>query len=154
MQFRKDGTKIQVLKYMGYDKAKRRSVVKMVGSFSISASSIPQELAEALTDEERAEVQSYIEKMRQADKESEISRAGGLALWNLMRVGRMLDQVEFDVAREIRSQEGADVAWAAIKAIEAALTKAGYPRPKRSYKSQKNADVGGATARSLPLVGV
>ena len=67
MQFKEQKGRVQVLAYSGYDKEKRRAIVKMLGSFDRYNYSPSVGLLENLTDEQRMELQSEIEKRRQSD---------------------------------------------------------------------------------------
>ena len=66
MQFKRQGRRVQVLAYRGYDKEKRRAIVKMMGSIDAYSYEPSDGLIENLTDEEKKELQSYIETERQA----------------------------------------------------------------------------------------
>ena len=62
MQFKEQKGRVQVLAYDGYDKEKRRAIVKMLGSFDRYTYSPSVGLLENLTDEQMMELQSEIEK--------------------------------------------------------------------------------------------
>jgi len=65
MQFKRQGKKIQVLAYRGYDKEKRRAIIKMLGSLDAYSFDAQVSLLNNLTDDEKIELQSYIENERQ-----------------------------------------------------------------------------------------
>jgi hypothetical protein len=69
MQFRKVGKRIRVLAYRGYDKDKRQSVIKMLGSFDAYTHETPVELLDNLNDEEKAELKDYINGLKQQSSE-------------------------------------------------------------------------------------
>ena len=80
MQFKRQGRRIQVLAYRGYDKGKRRAIVKMMGSIDAYSYEPSDGLIENLTDEEKTELQSYIETERQAaEKRSRVYSAKSAA---------------------------------------------------------------------------
>ena len=66
MQFKEQKGKVQVLVYSGYDKEKRRAIVKMVGSFDRYDYSLSVGLLDSLTVEQKEELQSEIERRRQS----------------------------------------------------------------------------------------
>ena len=68
MQFKKQGNRVQVLAYRGYDKVKRRAIVKMLGSYDVHSYEMTDGLLDNMTAEEKEELQSYIEKERQSDQ--------------------------------------------------------------------------------------
>ena len=67
MQYREQGRKVQVLAYRGFDKAKKRPIVKMLGSFDRYGYGLSDGLMDALTVEEKTDLTSYIETLRQSD---------------------------------------------------------------------------------------
>jgi len=71
MQFKRQGRRVQVLAYRGYDKEKRRAIVKMMGSYDVYSYEPSDGLIDSLTDDEKKELQSHIETERQeAEKRS------------------------------------------------------------------------------------
>ena len=64
MQFKHQGNRIQVLAYRGYDKEKRRAVVKMLGSLDDYNFQPSDGLIEGMTDDEINDGEDYFSKMR------------------------------------------------------------------------------------------
>jgi len=69
MQFKKVGQRIQVLRYEGYDKDRRRAIVKMVGSVHNRTFEPTVGLIESLTDDERVELDEFIERKRKSSED-------------------------------------------------------------------------------------
>lgn len=81
MQFKKAGKRIQVLAYRGYDKEKRRAIVKLMGSLDVRTYEIAEGfLFDELTGNERDEFDGYIaEALTRKAREDEIGAAENLA---------------------------------------------------------------------------
>lgn len=135
MQFRRQANKIQVLAYRGYDKVKRRAIVRMLGSFDRYTFELSDGLMDNLTDDEKEELTSYIEKLRQSYEERKRREAMSSAVEGMAEAGKLIESgMTFDVSRLDGQQ--ATIVWQAIKALESELTNAGYPRPKRAYRKK------------------
>ena len=64
MQFRILKKRVQVFAYSGYDKNRKRSAIKMIGSFPIASKSlddIPFDLLEALDSAQREELHAWLQ---------------------------------------------------------------------------------------------
>lgn len=72
MQFKKRGNKIQVLAYEGYDKEKRRSIVKAKGTLCAYTFKPSEGLIDNLTDKQKEELQSYINNERQKERKNRL----------------------------------------------------------------------------------
>ena len=132
MQFKRQGRRVQVLAYRGYDKEKRRAIVKMMGSIDVYSYEPSGGLIENLTDEEKTELQSYIETERQAaEKRSRVYYAKSAA------------------SRIEPSEAWAADTWAAIEALTKAMRKAGYPKLRKA--PQKAADAPMPGQAGLPF---
>lgn len=125
MQFKKAGRKIQVLAYRGYDKEKKRAIVKMLGSLDDYDYKPTVGLIESLTDDEKKELQSYIENDKQS-KEKEGRQSSVKYIHSLI-----------DHASDSLTNHGATLSdseagrlWESIDALGKALKKAGHRRPK------------------------
>ena len=71
MHFKPAGNKTQVLAYRGYDREKKRSIVRMIGSISGLKFTPTDRYQDSITDDEKKEIQAYIESIHQKDvKES------------------------------------------------------------------------------------
>lgn len=138
MQFKRKGNKINVLAYRGYDREKRRAVVKMVGSMSAHTYTPSENLLENLTDDEREELQKYIEDARQeSDRQARRYAVDAIP-------SRLADAAEAITAGEVEPSEAwAAEVWAAMTTLGRALRRAGLPRPRRPRRA-------GTTAEGLP----
>ena len=135
MQFKTVKNKIQVLAYRGYDKAKKRAIVKMLGSVDSITFEPTVGLIECLTQEENNELQSYIENKRQ----SSINESRQLLLdcidSRIIEVSDIVDNEEFVLA-----EDHAQKIWLAIEKLEHALKKRKFTKPKKQPKKQPNDD--------------
>lgn len=124
MQFRAAGKRVQVLAYRGYDKVKRRATVKLLGSFDRYGYDVPEELTNVLTDDEKKELQSHIENIRQSDNKqsriAELEFSPGL-------INRMCDSID---SKECDSQTLENVT---VRLLEAAqrLVRTLTTKPKQ-----------------------
>lgn len=144
MQFKRQGRRVQVLAYRGYDKEKRRAIVKMMGSIDVYSYEPSDGLTENLTDEEKTELQSYIETERQA---AEKRTRQYFAESSASRISEVADTIK---AGDFEPSEAwAADTWAAIEALTKAMRKAGYPKPRKA--TQKAADAPMADQAGLPL---
>jgi hypothetical protein len=133
MQFRQQGNRIQVLAYRGYDREKSRASVKLVGSFSLSGGDLSIGLVEALNEQERAELQSRLDFVRQNhDREMHGIYAKVIAQ-HMATVAAALSRPEFD---ELVTREYADSVYASMDALAKALRRRKLKRiPKSSETS-------------------
>jgi HEAT repeat protein len=129
MQFRKVGKRIRVLAYRGYDKDKRQSVIKMLGSFDAYTHETPVELLDNLNDEEKAELKDYINGLKQQSSE----RYEQILISHLGRdvvkvAGLILDE------NSRQSEQWGNEMWAALETMQKSLKKAGFKRPVKQPK--------------------
>ena len=144
MQFKRQGRRVQVLAYRGYDKEKRRAIVKMMGSIDVYSYEPSGGLIENLTDEEKTELQSYIETERQAaEKRSRVYYAKSAA----SRIKEVADTIQGGDFEP--SEAWAADTWAAIEALTKAMRKAGYPKLRKA--PQKAADAPMPGQAGLPF---
>lgn len=130
MQFRRKGNKIQVLAYRGYDRQKRRAVVKMLGSIDALSYEPTVGLIEKLTEKEKAELQEYMEKERQSEEKRIRQYVANIAASHIHTVADTIRAGDF-----VPDSKWAAEVWAAINELSKALRKAGYPKPKRRRKA-------------------
>jgi len=148
MQFREQANKIQVLAYRGYNKEKRRAEVKMLGSFDRYSFKLSDGLMDSLTDEEKKELTAHIERLRQSSEERSRQYLMSSVIDKLAEADTLLVAgMAFDITR-LDVDRAASV-WRSIKALEAMMTEAGYPRPKRAYGKKKAAAP--ASQQALPV---
>ena len=144
MQFKRQGRRVQVLAYRGYDKEKRRAIVKMMGSIDVYSYEPSDGLIEILTEEEKTELQSYIETERQAaEKRSRVYYAKSAAS-RIVEVADTIKAGDFEP-----SEAWAADTWAAIEALTKAMRKAGYPKLRKA--PQKAADAPMPGQAGLPF---
>lgn len=136
MQFKRQaqGRRVQVLAYRGYDKEKRRAIVRMLGSIDVCSCEPSGGLMENLTDDEKIELQSYLEKNRQAD---EIKRRQSDVKSAACRISDLADAIRAG-APAPPDVWGADV-WAAISALTQSMRQAGYPKPRKAPQKTPDA---------------
>ena len=144
MQFKRQGRRVQVLAYRGYDKEKRRAIVKMMGSIDVYSFEPSDSLIENLTDEEKTELQSYIETERQAAEKRSRQYFANSAASRIKEVADTIQGGDFEP-----SEAWAADTWAAIEALTKVMRKAGYPKPRKA--TQKAADAPMADQAGLPL---
>ena len=120
MQFKRQGRRVQVLAYRGYDKEKRRAIVKMMGSIDVYSYEPSDGLIENLTDEEKKELQSYIETERQAAEKRNRQYSAKSAASRIKEVADTIRAGDFEP-----SEAWAADTWAAIEALTKAMRKAG-----------------------------
>lgn len=144
MQFKRQGRRVQVLAYRGYDKEKRRAIVKMMGSIDVYSYELSGGLVENLTDEERIELQSYIETERQAEEKRIRLYSAKSAASRIKEVADTIQGGDFEP-----SEAWAADTWAAIEALTKVMRKAGYPKPRKA--PQKAADAPMPGQAGLPL---
>ena len=131
MQFKPVGNRIQLVAYRGYDKEKRRAIVKVLGSMDAYTLDVPKDLLDVLSEDEKAEVVSYIADTKAKNQKRNNALSVKYVGSSLTRVADLvLDGVE---DYELDEQWGIEV-WAALEKMKKALKKAGYARPKREPK--------------------
>lgn len=141
MQFKEQKGKVQVLVYSGYDKEKRRAVVKMVGSFDRYDYSLSVGLLDRLTVEQKEELQSEIERRRQSHDKS--MRQASI-LYSDSRIKEYADIVssgEYDIPAE----KAAEI-WEAMDLLARSLKKSGFKKPPKAHSESVSVD-----QPSLPL---
>lgn len=132
MQFKRVKNRVQVYRYAGYDKVKRRAIIEMVGSMSAYSPLATDEMLAKLDDAERAEVAKFIEENRQKNEASMSSLRTRTIASNLR-----------EVAKSVRSDGWAppDAAWcgdvvAALDELQKALKKHGIRKPRKVKKAK------------------
>lgn len=130
MQFKRVKGKIQVLAYRGYDKEKRRAIVKMLGSIDAYNYSMSDGLQDAMTVEEKEELQSYIESLRQSDKDKALQ-------YMTEGLHRSIKQVSDSLAtgRHYMTDDISNRLYAAIDELQKAMRRAGFKRPAKPKKA-------------------
>lgn len=137
MQFKEVGKRIQVLAYRGYDKEKKRAVVKLLGSFNKYSYEMSDGLEESLTDAEKEEVQSYIKKIQQSFNEDMLRSLPFLICSQIEHLSNSLNTKETDI-----SNTQADAIWTRMELMAKALRKAGHKKPAKPVKKPVDAAQG------------
>jgi hypothetical protein len=127
MQFKEQKGRVQVLAYDGYDKEKRRAIVKMLGSFDRYDYSLSVGLLEKMTVEQKTELQSEIDRRRQSDKSESDSRSVGYVHIYMNDVADCITNGRYD-SQTIKPEE----IWAAMDRIAKSLKKAGFKKPSKT----------------------
>ena len=137
MQYREQGDKIQVLKYVGYNKEKRRAEVKMLGSFDKYTFKQTDGLLDGMTDDEKKEFTVKLQELKQSAEESNRQSTVNHLTHRFVMVNDCLTKhgMTFDLSK-ISADEAAS-AYAVMKAFAKALEDAGHKPPKRPYKAKK-----------------
>lgn len=145
MQFRKVGGKIQVVEYAGYDKEKKRSVVKMVGTLDRYSLRITDELKSKLTAEQEKEIQQYIETETQRKQRETDSAYINICDSQIRKMADCITVAHTDsdnkeesdrrASERVIVKQKAEAIWEALEQIQKALKKAGHPRPKKETKA-------------------
>jgi hypothetical protein len=136
MQFKRVGRKIQVLAYRGYDKEKRRSIVQLLGTIDAHSFEPSEGLLDNLTFDEKIELQSYKEEIRQQNKKQYDSHN---VLFIASRINEVSTLLETPENYTIGEEWGGRV-WDSIEKLQKALKKAGYAKPKKEPKAKPKQD--------------
>lgn len=114
-----------------YDKEKRGAVQKSIASLPELSTSIPPDVAEKLTDEEKAQLNDYLDVMAAERVRQDHERAGRMAPQRVRQIREAID-----AKAEVSNPEEL---WAEISLLTKALRKAGHPRPKKASANAKSA---------------
>lgn len=144
MQFKRQGRRVQVLAYRGYDKERRRAIVKMMGSYDAYSYEPSDGLIYSLTDEEKKELQSHIKTERQEAEKRNRQYSAKFAASQIKEVADTIQGGDFEP-----SEAWAADTWAAIEALAKAMRKAGYPKPRKTPQKAAEAPMPGRAG--LPL---
>ena len=128
MQFKEQKNKVQVLAYEGYDKEKRRAIVKMLGSFDRYDYSLSVGLLERLTVEQKEELQSEIERRRQSDDKRMNSYIISDSHSRINKIADIISSGEYDSQAIM-----ADKIWEAMDLLARSLKRAGFKKPHRTH---------------------
>ena len=129
MQFRKQKTLVQVLKYDGYNKTSKQPKMVMIGVIDLATFKFKQRVETPLTEVERMEINQAIER-EQLMAVNE--RAAGAALQALEGLRALSPRT--DLSGLVKNDP--DAIWTGLLAVEKALKTGGYEKPKRSRGPQ------------------
>ena len=119
MQFKPQGRRVQVLAYAGYDKDKKRAIVKMLGSYDSYNLEPSDGLINNLTDEQKTELQSHFGEVRQSREKESLQLSAKYTASGLRRVAQALESGAFEP-----TQEWVDEVVASVKVLTRAVRKA------------------------------
>lgn len=148
MQFKEQANKIQVLAYRGYNREKRRAEVKMLGSIDKFSFELSVGLLENLTVEEKSELTTYVEALRQSAEKLKQQHIISSVVNSMISADPLLAAGFVLDVRHLNADEAAAV-WRVLKAASNALEDAGHAAPKRQYK--RNAGDSIQSNQELPL---
>lgn len=97
MMFKQIANRIEVRRYEGYSKEKKRSEVKLLGSFNRHTLVPTEELLSVLTDEQKKELQAYIETVQQETRNNSLQYAVQLAVQSVKNAS---DSIRLEVATD------------------------------------------------------
>jgi hypothetical protein len=137
MQFRKQKTLIQVMKYVGYDKKTRQPEVKMLGTIDLKSMRFePKPGINPLSDVEQLEIRQAIERAQLELAHERAAEAAQKAFGGLrgLREGTDLSQM-------VRNDP--EAVWRGLVMVEKALKAGGFARPTRraAGKDTKTGDL-------------
>lgn len=141
MQFKEQKGRVQVLVYDGYDKEKRRAIVKMIGSFDRYDYSLSVGLLDKLTVEQKDELQSEIERRRQSYEKEARQRAILYSDTSIKNYADIVSSGEYDIPPE----KAAEI-WEAMDLLARSLKKSGFKKPPKTHPERVQDD-----QPSLPL---
>ncbi len=135
MQIRVQGQKIQCIRST-YDSEIKRSRQSVVATLPRWADKMPSDGfgIENLTDSELAELQAWLDAKR-ADREANDSAYGVRYAHN--RIAEIADYVVSGKADDVLSADQAAKIWESIGKLQAAMKKAGHPRPVKPSASKQ-----------------
>ncbi|SMP57752.1 hypothetical protein [Noviherbaspirillum suwonense] len=137
MQFKEQGSKVQVLLYAGFDEAKNAPVVRIVGSFDKYTYKFSPGLLDKLNVEQRDELDAECQRRRQAALALNRQHYINALAANMRGACDSLDN------NAALTPQQSDEIWDAMADLVRAMREAGYPRPTRDRKP--GADAGQAS---------
>jgi len=101
MQFKKQGNKVQVLAYRGYDAIKKRSIIQMMGSIDAYSLKTSTGLIDKLTSSEKRELDAAIADIKKQNHERGLQYALDAAIADIKKITEALNSdsvslVDFD----------------------------------------------------------
>lgn len=136
MQFRRQKTLVQVMKYVGYDKATRQPQVVMLGTIDLKTFKFTlKDGSTTLTELEQLEISQAIEREQLAVAHEKAAGAAQAALEGLRGINPASD-----LSSLVRNDP--EAIWRGLLAVEAALKAQGFARPTKRSKSTKDTKTG------------
>lgn len=136
MQFRRQKTLIQVMKYVGYDKTTRQPNVVMLGTIDLKALTFEAKAgAPALSPMEELEIRQAIERVQLELAHEKASEAAQKALEGLRGL-----YAGTDLTQLVKNDP--EAIWRGLLAVERALKSQGFARPTRRPAAGKDTKTG------------
>ena len=127
MQYKFNGNKMYLIAYDGYDRIKRRSRTKVVGSVNVGASELPKKLLDKLTPAEAAEAFTRLKSRQMSGLDALRNKGKELSA----RINRYMDQLERgDTPKDNLDAMEAEMAdyFRSIESLTAKPAKSTLPR--------------------------
>ncbi|TAM11554.1 MAG: hypothetical protein EPN72_10785 [Nevskiaceae bacterium] len=131
MQFKRKGNRIQVLAYRGYDREKRRAIVRMLGAMDAHTLEPSDGLIESLTHSEQAELQAYLETIRQADDLLARQAGARAAPDHIREIADTLRAGDFKPDETWAAQT-----WESLAVLQRTLRRAGFAKPRKAGRQR------------------
>jgi hypothetical protein len=136
VQFKEQGSKVQVLLYIGFDEAKNAPIVKSVGSFDKYTYKPSPGLIDKLTPEQRDELEAEWQRRRRI----------ALGLNRQHYINSLAANIRgacdsLDNGAALTPQQSAEI-WDAMAELVRAMREAGYARPTRNRKTAQERNQG------------
>jgi hypothetical protein len=128
VQFKEQGSKVQVLLYIGFDEAKKSPIVRSVGSFDKYTYKPSPGLIDKLTPEQRDELEAEWQRRRKAAVGLNRQHYINSLAANIRGACESLDN-----QAALTQQQSAEI-WDAMAELVRAMREAGYARPTRGKK--------------------
>jgi hypothetical protein len=136
VQFKEQGSKVQVLLYTGYDDVKKSPIVRIVGSFDKYSYKPSPGLLDKLTMAQRDELEAECNRRRKAAVSLNRQHYINSLAANIRGACDSLDN-----HAALTPQQSAEI-WDAMAELVRAMREAGYPRPTRDRKAGLDAGQG------------
>lgn len=126
MQFKHVGNKVQVISYLGYDKEKKRAIVKRIGSLDRVTLDPEPGMLERMTEGQRKELAEWTSSKRSLEE-----KAGIKALTKSLPdgIGLIIGYIK-DVKVEVDA-EWSNQVYKKMEELRLVLKKHGFKKPKK-----------------------
>jgi hypothetical protein len=133
MQFRKQKSLIQVMRYEGYKKDTKQPIMAMVGTIDLRNFRFEKRVDATLDDVEMLEISQAIEREQLISAQERAAEAALQALDGLRKLSP-----KTDLSGLVKNDP--DGIWTGLVAVEKALNAAGVEKPKKSRGAQSVLD--------------
>lgn len=118
----KRGAVLQLLRYTGYNKDKKRAEVEYIGSMSKFNTAPPADLVAMLDGAEVAQLNEYLTKIKIESEARSLE-------YDVLSISGRINKAAAAIDNGINPTDPGKI-YAAMKALAAALRKRGHPAPK------------------------